>query len=109
MTEKDLKKLNRYQLLELLIMQTERADKLQAQLDEMEKQLNAQNLQMSSLGSVAEASLQLGGVFQAAQDAADIYLKAAQERAKEIEEAANKKAERIIDNAMEIAKALNVI
>ena len=38
MTEKDLRKLNRYQLLELLIVQTDRADKLQAKLDELEKQ-----------------------------------------------------------------------
>jgi hypothetical protein len=31
--EKDLRKMNRYQLLELLIQQTERADKLQAKLE----------------------------------------------------------------------------
>lgn len=37
MTEKDLRKLNRYQLLEMLIMQTERADKLQSKLEEAEK------------------------------------------------------------------------
>ena len=34
MTEKELRKLNRYQLLELLVMQTERVEKLQKQLDE---------------------------------------------------------------------------
>ena len=37
LTEKELKKLNRYQLLELLIIQTERADSLQAQVEELEK------------------------------------------------------------------------
>lgn len=74
MTEKDLKKLNRYQLLELLIAQTTRADQLQAKLDAAEKQLAAQELQISSLGSIAEASLHLKGVFQSAQDAADLYL-----------------------------------
>ena len=61
MTEKDLKKLNRYQLLELLIVQTDRADKLQAKLDAAENQLANQELQISSLGSIAEASLQLKG------------------------------------------------
>jgi len=109
LTEKDLKKLNRYQLLELLIVQTERADKLQAHLEELEKQLSDRDMKLSSLGSIAEASLQLGGVFQAAQEAADLYISAAKERAKEIEEAANKKAEFIVENAMEVAKALNVI
>ena len=42
MTEKDVRKLNRYQLLELLIVQTERADKLQARLDALEAQMENQ-------------------------------------------------------------------
>lgn len=109
MTEKDLKKLNRYQLLELLILQTERADKLQDRVEELEKKLKHQDLKIASLGSIAEASLQLGGVFQAAQEAADIYLNTAKERAKEIEEAARAKAERIEANAIELASILNVI
>jgi cell division septum initiation protein DivIVA len=109
LTEKDLKKLNRYQLLELLILQTERADKLQDRVEELEKKLKHQDLKIASLGSIAEASLQLGGVFQAAQEAADIYLNTAKERAKEIEEAARAKAERIEANAIELASILNVI
>ncbi len=109
MTEKDLRKLNRYQLLELLILQTERADKLQERVAELERQLKEQDLQIASMGSIAEASLQLGGVFQAAQEAADIYLNAAKERAQEIEEAARAKAERIEANAIELASILNVI
>jgi len=88
LTEKDLRKLNRYQLLELLVVQTERADKLQAKLEAAESQLRNQELTLSSLGSIAEAALQLTGVFQAAQDAADMYIAAAKKRAKEIEETA---------------------
>ena len=98
-TEKDLKKLNRYQLLELLIVQTGRADRLQARLEEAEKQLNEKDLKMASLGSIAEASLQLGGVFQAAQAAADLYIDAAKKKAEEIEEAAHKKAAEILAQA----------
>ena len=96
MTEKDLKKLNRYQLLELLIVQTERADKLQRKLEEAEHQLQEQELKISSLGSIAEASLQLRGVFRAAQDAADMYIAAAKKHADEIEAAAHKKAAEIL-------------
>jgi len=99
LTEKDLRKLNRYQLLELLVMQTERADKLQARLEETTRQLNEKNIQISSLGSIAEASLQLGGVFQSAQQAADMYIDAAKKRAEEIEEAAREKAAQIITQA----------
>ena len=99
MTEKELKKLNRYQLLELLVVQTERADRLQARLDSLEQQLNQQFMQIYSLGSIAEASLQLSGVFQSAQEAADMYLTAAKNRAAEIEAAAAEKAEAILAQA----------
>ena len=103
LTQKDLKKLNRYQLLELLIVQTERADKLQAKLDIAEKQLCSQRLEISSLGSIAEASLHVTGIFQSAQNAADMYIAAAQKRAEEIEEAAYKKAAQILAQAQEMA------
>lgn len=103
MTEKELKKLNRYQLLELLILQTERADRLQNRLDETEQQLSNLDLQLFSLGSIAEASLQLKGVFQAAQDAADLYVNAAKKRAEEIEEEARERGAAIIAQAMEEA------
>jgi len=99
LTEKDLKKLNRYQLLELLIVQTKRADELQAKLEAAEKQPANPDLEISSLGSIAEASLQLGGVFQAAQTAADLYVEAAKKHAREIEDTAYKKAAEILAQA----------
>ena len=94
-----MRKLNRYQLLEMLIIQTERADKLQARLELALKKLNEQELHMSELGSIAEASLKLKGVFQAAQEAADMYLEAAKRQADGIEEAARRRAEEIITKA----------
>lgn len=101
MTEKDLKKLNRYQLLELLILQTERSDQLQARVDELEKQLQERELKIDSMGSIAEASLQIGGVFQAVQAAAELYLSAAKRNGEEIEAAAQRKAEQILKEAEE--------
>ena len=99
MTEKDLRRLNRYQLLELLIEQTQRADKLQARVDELEKQLQDRELKMDSMGSIAEASLQIGGVFQAVQAAAELYLSAAKRNGEEIEAAAQRRAEQILKEA----------
>ena len=106
MTEKDLRKLNRYQLLEMLIMQTERADKLQSKLEEAEKKLNDTEIRMTALGSIAEASLQLSGVFEAAQAAADRYLEAAKKQAEEIEEDAHKKAALILTQAQAQARRI---
>lgn len=106
MTEKELKKLNRYQLLEMLIIQTERANDLQKKLEEAQELLNSRDVQMTVIGSIAEASLQLSGVFDAAQNAADIYLKAAKERADTMEAEAARRAEEIILEAEEKARQL---
>ena len=96
MTKKELKKLNRYQLLELLVMQTERADKLQKQVDDLEKRLKDRDIKLSKLGSVAEASIQISGVFEAAQQAADLYLEAAKKRARALLVQAQRRADSII-------------
>lgn len=101
MTEKELKKLTRYQLLELLIVQTERADKLQQQLDKAQQRLNDKEIQMTVLGSIAEASLELSGVFAAAQKAADMYLEAAKKKADQILREAEEQAGRLPEESEE--------
>ena len=99
MDAKDLKKLNRYQLLELLVIQTRRADQLQEELDALRTQLEEQNIRLSKLGSIAEASLHVAGVFEAAQKAADLYLDAAKLQAQTIEDEAKKTAQSILRQA----------
>lgn len=106
MTEKELKKLNRYQLLELLIIQTERADKLEKKLEEMQEKLDSREVQLTVMGSIAEASMQLSGVFEAAQNAADMYVNAAKERAVQIEKEAVQRAEAILGAALQRAENL---
>ena len=105
MTEKELRKLNRYQLLELLVMQTERAEKLQKQLEHAEAQFNDQDIRLTAMGSIAEAALHLNGVFEAAQAAADSYLASARAQAEEILESARKKADQILSDAELIARS----
>lgn len=92
MTEKELKKLNRYQLLELLVMQTERADALEKTVQDLQTKLEERELHFSKLGSIAEASVYLSGVLEAAQKAADLYLESAKKRADEMLEQARNQA-----------------
>ena len=106
MTEKDLKKLNRYQLLELLVAQTERADQLQTRLEETQQALADKELKLSSLGSIAEATLHLTGVFQSAQEAADLYINSAKRFAKDIESAAYEEAASILARAQTQARSI---
>lgn len=95
MTPKELKKMKRYQLLELLIMQTEQTESLQQQLDDLQKAYDEQELKISKLGSLAEAALELNGVFEAAQNAADEYILMAQKEAEKIIADAKNQAQNI--------------
>ncbi|MBE7066479.1 MAG: DNA repair protein [Ruminococcaceae bacterium] len=74
MKKNELQKLNRKQLLELLLKQTQRADELERRLEETEKKLQERLLKESQAGSIAEAALKVNCVFEAAQAAADQYL-----------------------------------
>jgi len=79
MTEQELKKLNRGELL-LLIQRLEREkQQLQDRIIYMERQQRERGFNLKKFGSLAEASLQVSGVFEAAQKAADQYLKHAAE------------------------------
>ena len=74
LTEKELKKLSRQELLEILLVQSKKIDRLRTQLEEARQQIAEKELVIAEAGSIAEASLSLGGVFEDAQKAADQYL-----------------------------------
>lgn len=74
MTNKNMKKLSRAQLLEMLLLQTEKSEQLERELEDVKEKLADRKILLGDMGSIAEASLKLSGVFEAAQDAADQYL-----------------------------------
>lgn len=74
MTDKELKRLSRAELLEMLLAQMKENEKLKTRLDEMQTQLDDRQIMIDEAGSIAEAALKLSGVFQAAEDAAARYL-----------------------------------
>lgn len=61
-------------LLEMLIEQGEEMEKLRRLLAEAEEKLNQREIMMNEAGSIAEASLKLNGIFEAAQSASQQYL-----------------------------------
>ena len=65
-----------------------------------------EEIQISKLGSVADAAVQISGVMNAAQDTADMYLNIAKKRADSIVEEANEKAAEILRNAAKKAALL---
>ena len=74
MTDKDLRKLNRVELLQMLLEQGRQNDALRAQLDQANAQLASRQVALDEAGSIAEAAMQLNQVFASAQRAADQYL-----------------------------------
>ena len=74
MTDKELASLKRNELLELLLMQTRRVRELEKENEELKAALEDRRILIEQSGSLAEASLKLNKVFEAAQAAADQYL-----------------------------------
>lgn len=74
MTERELKKLGRTELLELLLVQTKEVERLQIQLEEARQKLHDRYLQIQETGDLAHAVLAVNGVMEAAQAAARQYL-----------------------------------
>ncbi|MBQ8752111.1 MAG: DNA repair protein [Clostridia bacterium] len=74
MTEKELKRLRRADLLELLIEQTQENLRLRQELEEARAKLADRAVRIERSGSLAEAAMQLSGVFEAAQDACSRYI-----------------------------------
>ena len=74
MTEKELKHLSRAELLEMLLAQAEENRQLKKQLQAAQDALSDRRIAISQAGSLAEAALQLNGVFEAADRAARQYL-----------------------------------
>lgn len=74
MTEKELKKLNRADLLEILVQQSREIDRLNACLEEAQAQLDSRKIELEEAGSIAEAAIRINKVFEAAQAAGQQYL-----------------------------------
>lgn len=74
MTEKELRRLRRIDLLEMMIALSKENEQLRAELARTKQQLAQQRITIEQSGSIAEAALRLNGVFEAAQAAADQYL-----------------------------------
>ena len=102
MTEKELQRLNRREILEILITQMEKNEHLQQQLDEALAKLSSKQIVIQNAGSIADASLQLNGVFESAQAAAEQYL----ENIKRINDQQEQMAQKLQADAQKQAAAI---
>ena len=71
---KDLRRLTRRELLELLVEQGQELERIRDERDRLKTELENREIKIANAGSIAEAALSLSGIFEAAQKAADEYL-----------------------------------
>ena len=74
MTSKELRKLSRKELIEVLLAQTREMEQLKAELNSKNELLEKREINIRESGSIAEAALRLSGICEDAQKAADTYL-----------------------------------
>ena len=102
MTDKELRRLRRDDLLQILINQQRQIDDLTASLERAKEKLDQRDIAVAEAGNIAEAALRLNGVFEAAQASADQYVEQMSARADELRQ----EAESVRDQAKRTADDL---
>ena len=106
MAERDVKRLSKYEMQDIILKQDKEIEELKNLLDIKEKLLEDRTIRLLESGSIAEAALKLNGIFEAADAAVKNYvesIEALRVRQEEIcakrEEESVRKAEEIIADA----------
>ena len=95
MINKDLKRLSRRELVDVIYQMKKNEEQLQEKIVSLEEALEEKRIRLSSAGSIAEAAVDITNVFSAAQSTADIYLQEIQT----MRENADKECKRMIEDA----------
>ena len=102
MKDKELKRLSRAELLELLLAQTKEAERLARKLEKAEQMLADRQLQINKSGDIAQAALAVNGVMEAAQAAAQQYL----DNIIRMEQETRLRCKKILDDAQQAAQQI---
>lgn len=111
MTDRELRKASRSDLLKLLVEEKKENEALHAQLQQLQEQLEQRQLHMDQAGSLAEASLKLSGIFDAAESACQYYtenirnLSGRQEEiCRKMEQETREKCDRMLEQAKQMSR-----
>lgn len=86
MTDKEFKKLNRAQLIEIIYQYQLQVDALTGKIQELETALEDKRIRIGNVGNIAEAALEINECFRSAQSAAEQYLNEIEMMRKQTEE-----------------------
>ena len=97
MTDKEFKRLSRSQLIEIIYQLQLQEEELKEENQRLREALEDKRLRIDRAGSIAEAAIAVNEVIQAAQNAANQYLKENELMREEVA----KEHQRILDRAQE--------
>ena len=111
MTDKEFKRLNRSQLIEIIYQLQLRQEEMTAENERLSKELEDKRIRVDKAGNIADAALEINNVMQAAQSAAAQYLDEMRLRADEegrqiLQEARDEAAVIILQAQVEAAKII---
>ena len=111
MTDRQLRKASRLDLLQILLEQRRENESLRQQIAEMEQQLLKRQITIDQAGTLAEAALKLSGIFDAAESACQYYaenIRSLSGRQEEIcrtmERETREKCDRMLEQAKQMAR-----
>ena len=102
MTDKEFKRLNRAQLIDIIYQYQLQVDELTEQNEELKKALEDKRIRIENAGSIALAALEINNCFQNAQNAAEQYLN----EIKAIREETEVQRQKILDDAKKEAESI---
>ena len=112
MTDKELRKLSRTDLITIMLDLAKENSQLREELDQVKRELESRTIAIQNAGSLAAAAMELSGVFEAAEDACAQYTRNLQDRSSRIqqicdqmEQQTQEKCERMVAQARAEADA----
>lgn len=111
MTDRQLRKASRTDLLKYLLEEKKVNEALRMQIQQMQTQLDSRQITMNQAGTLAEAALKLSGIFDAAESACQYYtenIRALSGRQEEIcrkmEQETREKCDRMLEQARQMSR-----
>ena len=102
MTDKEFKRLSRAELIDVIYQLQLQVDELNEENQKLKKALADKRIRINSVGSIAEAALEINNCFRSAQKAADQYLN----EIKALREEAEAQREKLLEEARADAEVI---
>jgi hypothetical protein len=99
MAKNDLRRLRRQDLLEMLVELSEENRQLREKMEQLEEQLQDRTIRIEKAGSLADAAMQLTGIFQSAEEACGLYIHNTRLRCQELEEKTRARCQELLEQA----------